>query len=159
MVAAVNQHFREFLPDASFVTAATLLLDPRTGEGQCVNCGHLPVLAVSPDGAVREIDGGDNTPLGVLEGAVQSAGFRVNEGEWVILYTDGLTELLNGAGDMLGMKPLADHVGKLCSENRDCTAEELAQRLTAWLDEWRGGTAPGDDRTFLIARRTASEGA
>ncbi|HZN64306.1 MAG TPA: SpoIIE family protein phosphatase [Tepidisphaeraceae bacterium] len=153
MVAAVNQHFREFLPDASFVTAAALLLDPRTGEGQCVNCGHLPVLAVSPDGTVREMEGGDNTPLGVLEDAVQSSGFRLDVGEWVILYTDGLTEMANTAGQMLGMKPLAEQLGRLCAENRDCSAEELAQRLTDWLDAYRGAAAPGDDRTFLIARR------
>ena len=80
MVAAVNRHYLDFLPEASFVTAAALLFDPRTGEGQCVNCGHLPVLVVSRDGTVREVDGGENQPLGVLEGAVQSAGFHIDVG-------------------------------------------------------------------------------
>jgi hypothetical protein len=155
MVTAVNQHLREFLPEASFVTAAALLLDPRTGEGQCVNCGHLPVLAVSGDGATREIAGGENPPLGVLEDAVQSSSFHVGEGEWVVLYTDGLTEMLNPAGEMLGLRPLTEHLGKLCSSapGETCSAEELAKRLTAWLDEYRGATPVGDDRTFLIARR------
>jgi hypothetical protein len=155
MVAAVNQHLREFLPEASFVTAAALLLDPRTGEGQCVNCGHLPVLAVSSDGGTREIEGGENPPLGVLEDAVQSAAFHVGEGEWVVLYTDGLTEMLNNDGKMLGLKPLANHLGTLCSAaaGENCTAEELARRLTSWLEDYRGATPVGDDRTFLIARR------
>ena len=157
MIAAVNHHLREFLPEASFVTAAALLLDPRTGEGQCVNCGHLPVLAVAGDGGTREIEGGDNPPLGVLEDAVQSTAFHVGEGEWMVLFTDGLTEMLNPAGQMLGLRPLTEQLGKLCSgaAGENCNAEELAKRLTAWLDEYRGATPVGDDRTFLIARRVS----
>ena len=155
MVSAVNEHFLEFLPAASFVTATALLFDPRTGEGQCVNCGHLPVLVVNRDGTVREIDGGENQPLGVLEGAVQSSGFHIDVGEWAVLYTDGLTEMANAAGQMLGMKSLYEHLGRLCAGGENCTAEELARRLTEWLDDYRGGAAHGDDRTFLIARRVA----
>jgi serine phosphatase RsbU (regulator of sigma subunit) len=153
MVAAVNQHFRDFLPEASFVTAAALLFDPRTGEGQCVNCGHLPVLVVSRDGHVREVDGGDNPPLGVLEDAVQSAGFHIDVGEWAVLYTDGLTEMTNPAGQMLCLRPLTEQLARLCAESENCTAEELALRLTTWLDEYRGSAPPSDDRTFMIARR------
>ena len=153
MVAAVNRHLREFLPEASFVTAAAMLLDPGTGDGQCVNCGHLPVLAVSADGRVREIGGGDNPPLGVLEEAVQSSAFHLDDGEWAVLYTDGLTEMQDAAGKMLGVKPLGEHLGRLCSSGENCTAEELARRLTTWLDEYRGAAPTGDDRTFLIARR------
>jgi serine phosphatase RsbU (regulator of sigma subunit) len=152
MVTAVNRHFQEFLPDASFVTAIAVLLDPRTGEGQCVNCGHLPVVVVSKDGTVRDLDGGDNQPLGVLEDAVQSAGFHIDVGEWAVMYTDGLTEMVNPSGEMLGLKRLREQLSKLCG-GEDCTAEEVAQRLTSWLDEWRGAAAPGDDRTFLVVRR------
>jgi serine phosphatase RsbU (regulator of sigma subunit) len=158
MFTALSRHYLDFLPEASFVTAAAVLFDPRTGEGQCVNCGHLPVLVVSPDGHVREVDGGGNQPLGVMEGAVQSDGFHIAEGEWAVLYTDGLTEMTNRAGEMLGMRPLHEQLGRLCAGGENCTAEELARRLTGWLDEFRGGTPPGDDRTFLIARRVASTG-
>ena len=38
----------------------------------------------------------------------------------------------------------------------EMSAEELAKRLTTWLDEYRGATPVGDDRTFLIARRVGS---
>ena len=154
MVGALNRHYLDFLPDTSFVTAAALLLDPRTGEGQCVNCGHPPVVVVGPDGSVREIDGGENQPLGVLEGTVRSGTFHVGVGEWVILYTDGLTEMSNAAGEMLGMRRLNEQLSRLCAGGENCTAEELARRLTAWLDDYRGSAPPGDDRTFLIARRT-----
>jgi serine phosphatase RsbU (regulator of sigma subunit) len=110
------------------------------------------VVVVSKDGTVRELDGGENQPLGVLEDAVQSAGFHVDVGEWAVMYTDGLTEMVNPAGEMLGLKRLREHLGKLCG-GEDCSAEEVARRLTSWLDEWRGSGAPGDDRTFLVARR------
>ena len=55
----------------------------------------------------------------------------------------------------IGLRPLTEQLGKLCSgaAGENCNAEELAKRLTAWLDEYRGATPVGDDRTFLIARR------
>ena len=154
MFTALSRHYLDFLPEASFVTAAAVLFHPATGEGQCVNCGHLPVLVISPDGHVREVDGGGNQPLGVMETAVQSSGFHIAQGEWAVLYTDGLTEMTNGDGQMLGMQRLHEQVGRLCAGGEKCTAEELARRLTAWLDDYRGSAPPGDDRTFLVARRT-----
>ena len=65
----------------------------------------------------------------------------------------GPSSLMDTAGAMLGMKRLYEHLGRLCAEGENCTAEELAQRLTDWLDDYRGGAPHGDDRTFLIARR------
>jgi serine phosphatase RsbU (regulator of sigma subunit) len=88
----------------------------------------------------------------VLEDAVEPAPFRLEAGEWVVLFSDGLTELADPSGRMLGLKPVVDRLGELCSGG-DCTAEELAQRLSDWLDGYRGTAPAGDDRTFLIARR------
>ena len=65
--------------------------------------------------------------------------------------------MTNAAGEMLGMKRLSEHLGRLCTENETCTAEELAQRLTTWLDDYRGSAAASDDRTFMIARRVGGQ--
>jgi hypothetical protein len=61
--------------------------------------------------------------------------------------------MTNPAGEMLGLQRLNQHLGRLCGGNESCTAEELARRLTDWLDDYRGASPVRDDRTFLIARR------
>lgn len=150
MVAA-NNHLNAFLPGGSFVTAAALLLDPKTGSGQCINCGHPPVFAVGPE-SVREIAGGENPPLGVLDDCPSADAFQLGAEEYLFLYTDGLSEMRNPSGAMLGIQPLREQVAKLCAAKAGAPAQQLADNLTKWLDAWHGEAMADDDRTFLVAR-------
>jgi hypothetical protein len=82
---------------------------------------------------------------------VQSAGFHVDVGEWAVLFTDGLTEMTNPAGDMLGLKPLREHLGRTVLPGRrlhgrgiGAAPDRLARRLP------RAAPPASDDRTFLI---------
>jgi phosphoserine phosphatase RsbU/P len=155
VVAAADQYLKTFLPDGSFVTFAALQLDPRTGEGVCVNCGHPPMIAVDASGALRQIEGGaGNLPLGLCEMPVESAAVRIDPGEWILGYTDGLTEMRNAEGEMLGLERLHEEAARLCGGAGSCVAEMLAQQLGEWLDQYRGVATAGDDRTLLVARRT-----
>lgn len=156
VIAAADQYLKTFLPDGSFVTLAALQLDPRTGEGVCVNCGHPPMIAVDSAGALRPIDGGaGNLPLGLCEMPIESAPMRIEPGDWLLGYTDGLTEMRNAAGEMLGLERLHEAISRLCADPGSCAAETIAQRVGEWLDQYRGPATAGDDRTLLVARRTA----
>ena len=149
MVAA-NRHLNAFLPGGSFVTAVALLLDPKTRKGECINCGHPPVFAVS-GGSVRDIPGGENPPLGILEDAPARDPFELAAGEWIVLYTDGLTEMRNPKGEMLGIAPLRREVEQLC-QAKSAGAQGFADELTRFLDAYHGDAMADDDRTFLVAQ-------
>jgi hypothetical protein len=151
--SAADCYLRTYLADFSFVTFTALLLDPLTGEGVCVNCGHPPMLAVGRGGQVRPLAGGENLPLGLCQGPVKSSAVQIEPDEWVIAYTDGLSEMQNPAGKMLGYATLAGQLGTICASTGSCDAARLAARIADWLDEYRGSAAPIDDRTLLVARR------
>jgi sigma-B regulation protein RsbU (phosphoserine phosphatase) len=151
MVAA-NRHLNAFLPGGSFVTAVAMLLDPKTRSGACINCGHPPVFAASTGAIVREIPGGENPPLGILEDAPGCDSFELSPGEWIVLYTDGLTEMRNPSGEMLGIEPLRKQVGRICAAKSTGPATEFADELTRFLDAYHGEAMADDDRTFLVAR-------
>jgi len=153
VVAAADQYLKTFLPDTSFVTLSAILFDPRSGEGCCVNCGHPPVIAVDVAGEARWIEGGENLPLGLCEGGVAAMPVEIRPGEWIFAYTDGLSEMFNESGEMLGLDRLQEQFQSLCGSSGDCAAEDLAANLGTWLDEFRGSAPIGDDRTLLIARR------
>jgi hypothetical protein len=154
VVAAADLYLKTFLPDTSFVTFSAILLDPRTGEGCCVNCGHPPMIAIDTKGEARLIEGGDNLPLGLCEGIIESCDVQMGRGDWLFGYTDGLSEMRNHAGDMVGLNQLHAQFKVLCGVHDACSAEDLAQMIGAWLDEYRGPAAIEDDRTLLVARRT-----
>lgn len=151
---AANRYLRTYLPDSSFVTLAALQLDPRTGEGLCVNCGHPPFLSIDRSGAIHAIPGGDNLPLGVADDAMQTARVFVPPDQWVVAYTDGLSEMRNASGQMLGCTALHEQIGRLCGTAEGCNSEQVAQAIAVWLDGYRGAAAPEDDRTLLVARRS-----
>ena len=153
VVGAADRYLRTFLPDGSFVTFTALLLDPTGTEGVCVNCGHPPMVAVNARGEVRSLEGGDNLPLGLCTGPVESQPVQIGPGEWVIGYTDGLSELCNADGKMLGIAGLHAQFSRLSVNPNLVTADSLAQALGDWLDEYRGPGPASDDRTLLVARR------
>lgn len=155
VVDAANRYLRTYLPDSSFVTLAALQLDPRTGQGMCVNCGHPPVLSIDPAGACHELAGGENFPLGIDDEPMREAAVEIPPDHWLIAYTDGMSEMRNDAGQMLGFDALHEQIARVCADTARTTAEEIAEGLTAWVDGYRGSASPEDDRTLLVARRQA----
>jgi serine phosphatase RsbU (regulator of sigma subunit) len=154
---AANRYLRAYLPDSSFVTLAALQVDPETGDAICVNCGHPPVLLIDPAGKLMELPGGENLPLGVDDAPMNAVPLSIPPEHWLVAYSDGLSEMRNAAGDMLGCATLHDEISSICGQGDDWDAQEIAEAISAWLDVYRGGASPEDDRTLLVARRTTHQ--
>jgi serine phosphatase RsbU (regulator of sigma subunit) len=150
IIDAAAAYLRTFLPATSFVTLSAVVLDPTSGAGTCANCGHPPMLVIGRDGGVRELDGGDNLPLGVGDAPTRSAPLCLAPGEWLAGYTDGLTELSNDDGAMPGLREFTRQVTIACLDA--LSADAAASAIDAWARAYRGRTAPGDDQTFIVAR-------
>ncbi len=154
-VAAADRYLRRFLSDSSFVTFAAVELDPLSRRGLCVNCGHPPIFAVSSAGT-RELPGGNHLPLGLGLEKVKCVPMTLGPGEWIVGYTDGLTELSDPSGEFLGIERLQQLLAKECAGTDAGPAEAIAARITASLDAYGGNRRADDDRTFFIARPAIS---
>lgn len=76
-----------------FATAFTLLLDPTTGMIRYSSAGHPPALVLRVDGSTVFLDAANSTPLGVEPGtAYPEAAYPLEQGDTLVLYTDGLIE-------------------------------------------------------------------
>jgi serine phosphatase RsbU (regulator of sigma subunit) len=147
---ALNRHLRETLPGDTFVTFMAALIDPRDGGMRFVNAGHPPALVAGAQG-VRRVDFGDNLPLGLDDVPLEAGEERLEAGECLLLYTDGLTEQRDDAGGMLGITGLTELLWQMWGG----TAGEPAG-MTRGLEEALGrrqGGARADDQTFVVARR------
>lgn len=140
--------FVETVPSAATATLAYIELDLGSGAIRYACAGHPPPLIVSPDGSTRFLWGGRSAPLGSLFEERRGQGdARLEEGETLILYTDGLVERRT-AGIDVGLERLADAARRL---ERD--APRLADEICDALLE---GPQQDDDVCVLTFFRMPS---
>ena len=131
------------------VTCLCAKLNPATGELRWVSAGHLPPLIAGGHHA-RILEGPVANPLGVIVGSRHEEGEAVLEdGETLVLYTDGLIERRDRPIDD-GLAALA---AALSPDGR--RPEALCDAVLATL---LGGAAPADDVALLVARRVRLTG-
>jgi sigma-B regulation protein RsbU (phosphoserine phosphatase) len=129
---------------------ATLACGRATPDGvvEICNAGHPPPLLIDREGA-RKIEA-TGLPLGIFS----SEHFSVNKvqmekGDTLFLYTDGLSESLNGAGSEYGVERLSN----LLLQNRQLTPRSLVDTCVNELNLFRMGQIPGDDLTLMAIQR------
>ncbi|HEX2164877.1 MAG TPA: SpoIIE family protein phosphatase [Thermoanaerobaculia bacterium] len=136
-------------PPDKFATACLAVLDVASGRMELVNAGHNPPLVVRAGGAVEELEAG-GFPLGLVpESDYESAAPALAPGDVLVLYTDGIVEAEDPAGEQYGSERLTE----LCRRARGGTAAEIAAALEEDLARFTAGAVQGDDRTYVILRR------
>lgn len=147
----LNQQVPESMAGAAFVTAFIGTLSPDDGTLSYVNCGHTLPLLVRAGGEVETLEAGGPL-LGVIPDARYESGTAsLGPGDTLILLTDGLVEVQNGARHWLESEQLA----ALVSEPGTITAEALIQRIVQATREFSGAVDFEDDVTLAVIRRTA----
>lgn len=135
----INKHLNRYTPIDRFATALFIVLSRDSGELTYVNAGHnAPILFSSGSTTFLEATG---LPLGLFA----DAGYQVrkavlNPGETLLLFTDGLTDSIQGENP----------------ENRvrDAFAES-ADRMIANLKSLVDPRFTEDDVTMLLVKRIA----
>jgi sigma-B regulation protein RsbU (phosphoserine phosphatase) len=97
----------------------------------------------------------DGVPLGLFACAdYDRTAVKLDVGDLVLLYSDGVTEATNPSGDELGPDGLMDLVKQL-----DCgSAEALGVQLASALRRFRGGAEAADDETIIVLERVPANG-
>jgi serine phosphatase RsbU (regulator of sigma subunit) len=156
----VNRYLCEWLPESSFVTMVAAVIDPKKGDIECVNAGHPPMFVVSPSGKLTELQAAENPALGIDLVAMVAQRARLSPGDVLAMYTDGLSELTNPEGEMLGVARLGEALSVICAEETRARIRgqgggvaAMCEALTARLDAFRKEEPPRDDCTFLLAQR------
>ena len=140
--------FVETVPSAATATLAYVELDPETGRVRYACAGHPPPLVVSPDGSTRFLWDGRSAPLGSMLGDARGeAVAQLDDGETLVLYTDGLVERRSASIDA-GLERLA-----AAARLHALGAPELADSL---CDQLLEGPAQDDDVCVLTIHRIPS---
>jgi serine phosphatase RsbU (regulator of sigma subunit) len=132
-----------------FATLFVAALDPATGALAYVNAGHEPALVVGRDGRVRA----ELEPTGPAAGLLPDVAFgagtaRLEPGETLLVYTDGVSEARAADGAFFGDERL-----RALLAERPAGAAALLARLAAAVAAHAAGAERSDDITALAATR------
>lgn len=149
-VARVNQTLCRENPIDMFVTALYAELDERSGAVNFVNAGHCEPIVLDRGGNARLIKRSGNPPLGVMpDKAFIEANFVLAPGEMLFLYTDGVTEAANRAGDLFNTQRLLETARQFASQS----PRQLMLSVIDNVERFSAGTVQADDITCLVVRR------
>ena len=152
VLSRVNRLLREKSLPFQFVTLFVFVLGP-DGSGQFVSAGHnVAYLFRSVTGKI-EMLGPEAFTLGMFDDVCYPARpLRLDEGDVLVVYSDGLTDAENQRGEMFGEERLLELIRK----GAPAGSEALEQKLLRAIDEFTEGTPQTDDITFVIVERTAA---
>jgi hypothetical protein len=144
---AVDAAILEQFTGGAFATAVLAELNMDTGVLRYLNAGHPAPLLLRSGHVVRELPAGRRLPLGIDVAAVEVGEEMMEPGDRLLLYTDGITEARNPAGELFGVQRLIDHLERHAAAG--LPAAETLRRLAHTVATHHDGPA-ADDATLLL---------
>ena len=155
ILTMANEKLCENNESGMFVTAWMGVLDLETGNLQYANAGHNPPLIKRADGGFEYLRSRAGFVLAGMEGVRYRANeLKLNPGDRLFLYTDGVPEATNAYNKLYGEDRLLDFM----NQNPTVEATELLPKLKANIDEFVGEAPQFDDITMLMFDYKSKQG-
>ncbi|MGH9701037.1 MAG: PP2C family protein-serine/threonine phosphatase, partial [Candidatus Acidiferrales bacterium] len=140
----VNQYLCERSGEDRYATVFYGILD-KSGRFEYVNAGHVPPLLRRKSGALEGL-GSANFPVGMFaEAEYQSARVQLDPGDYLVIYTDGVTEASNNRNELYEESRLRTILENFQGQGVD----DLTIAIQAGMKEFTEGAAQSDDVTLL----------
>ena len=139
-----------------FVTLAALVLDPADHSVTLVNAGHINPNVVRESGAMSEAitNAKSGLPLGLVPHyKYESVSVKLEAGESLLLYTDGVTDAENPAGIRFGTAGVLDAIDEGVAGESSARPAALGGRLVAAVQMHAAGTPQSDDIAVVCLGR------
>ncbi len=153
IMVMVNKYIKRYVKKAMFMTMVFLCWDEKEKKMTYVGAGHEHILVYrAATGECEAIMTGgvavgmvpDNSKL------VKEKSLDLNDGDFLILYSDGITEARNKSGDMFGLERLKNSIGEYATRySADGVNHHIAQDLTNFME----GHPQEDDMTLIVIKR------
>src|SRR6266850_1095778 len=130
-----------------FVTAAAARIDAKTRRMVFAGAGHPPAMVARPGQTPLLLESRTRV-LGALPDPLdEDAGveMQLDPDDRLLLYTDGITEVFNSRGEMLGI----EGVQKIVRQTSSLPAHEMKQGIPDGVAAWREGP-PTDDVSLML---------
>ena len=145
-VGRVNDLLCEGNESSMFVTAWVGILNLADGTVEFVNAGHNPPFVKRAGKTVERLTERSGPPLATMPGVpYRVRNTRLSPGDTIFLYTDGVTEAMNQAGELWGETRFERDFA-----TRSCDARGYCEQTLAAIDAYAGEAPQADDITSLV---------
>ena len=147
LFAELNRFLIEDIDAGMFITVAAASIDTHLHRMVFAGAGHPPAMLVRRGQSPLLLES-RSAILGVLPDAVDttpSLELQLEPGDRIVLYTDGITEVFNSRGEMLGIEGIREIV----HQTSTLSAQEMKQGILDGVAAWRSGQ-PSDDVSLVL---------
>jgi sigma-B regulation protein RsbU (phosphoserine phosphatase) len=152
LMGQMNALLPEFARKRDFITALYGILDLSAGTFTYANCGQNFPFLVRAGGTIERLTQ-SGPSLIIMPDTQYTTGTAVlREGDLLVLYTDGVVEVFNGAQEQFGNERLEEVV----SRARGRSAGEVLREIVADTRAFSGPAITHDDSTLVVVKRERS---
>jgi serine phosphatase RsbU (regulator of sigma subunit) len=137
------------LTGGRFVTFFYATVDTAAMRLRWCNAGHNAPILARADGSIVRLSEGGPAFNRLFRGAYEEREMALAPGDRLVLFTDGVSEAMDGSGEMFG----EERIEELVTDCRDLGATELQQTIVDAASAYTGGELE-DDVTLVVARIT-----
>ncbi|MDZ7806332.1 MAG: PP2C family protein-serine/threonine phosphatase [Gracilimonas sp.] len=152
----LNRLFNENATRGTFISMIYGIFEAKKRTFTFARAGHNPMLWVKNDGSSEWIKP-KGLGIGIAKGdnfieCIEEAELKLKEGDVLILYTDGITEMLDAGGRFYGEERLQELVKNI----RKGSSEEIMKSIVNDVNEFKGLAKQHDDMTLVIIKADVS---
>lgn len=149
----LNRQMVQFIPKDKFVTLFYGIYHQESDKIEFGSAGHNYPIVVRATGQIEQFE--TNGPaLGLIPDACyQTSQIQLFPGDILLLFTDGVTEVMNEMQEQFG----EDRLTMLVAQNRHKTAQAVLQLVLKVVEDFSAGEILQDDRTLLVLKRNCLE--
>jgi sigma-B regulation protein RsbU (phosphoserine phosphatase) len=151
----LNDELFERNPRGMYVTMQCLVFDLEHGQVSCAGAGHHQLAIVSPGRPPRLACPSSGRPAGLMaSNPLERETFPLEPGDTFVLFSDGVSEAMNAAGDFYGEARLLT----VLSAGAGAPAADIVARVLSDVRAFAAGAKPSDDITVVAVRYAPPKG-
>jgi phosphoserine phosphatase RsbU/P len=150
LLAGLDVSAEQYFPEGYFCTGFYLIADEETGLVRYAGVGHPPAIVVGPNGPRNLPSNPGMLGIGMVDGTAGAVD-RIEPGESLVIYTDGLTDATDPADAVFGEARLTT----LLQSHYGADPAEILNQVAAALDSHTAPGRPADDINIIVLQHLA----
>jgi sigma-B regulation protein RsbU (phosphoserine phosphatase) len=150
LLAGLDVATEQYFPEGYFCTGFYLIADEETGLVRYAGVGHPPAIIVGPSGPRSLPSNPGMLGIGMVDGTAGAAD-RIEPGESLVIYTDGLTDAMDTSDALFGEERLTT----LLQSHYGADPAEILEQLDTALQKHTSPGSPSDDINIIVLQHHA----